>query len=191
MDKEQLSSFFSISLGIITPFIASPLIYSWYFDIGDLTQVILFPLLAILLPTLVGITVIALLCGWERAFLGIYIFVVLTGIFCVLSIGNKALIDSPTVKLHAVFYQESGFDLWFRENGTVKCKEVDMLSSTDKYGRYEIREDTIFLRNIDITYGLSEVNDTMYFKEDELVFRLDKEWRRILEGSMYIKKDIR
>ncbi|TXF88909.1 hypothetical protein FUA23_12685 [Neolewinella aurantiaca] len=189
MDREQISTFFSISLGIITPFVASPLVYNWYFDTSDLSMVILFPLLVILLPSIAFLTVINLLNGWKWPLFGNLLFPVLTGTFCVASIGNKVLKDSPTILLHARYYNEEGFDLYLRENMTVKCKEHSWVSSNDKYGTYRLRNDTVFLQGINVQYGLSEVSDTLYFKEDKLVFRLDKEWRSVLESAMYIEEN--
>lgn len=186
MDKEQLSTFFSIALGIITPFIASPIIYLWYFNESDLGLIILVPLIAILLPSIAFLTAINLQSGWKWALFGNLLFPALTAIFSLLAIGNKVLIDSPTVVLYAQFYNEEGFDLWLRENKTVKCREMDMLSSKDKYGTYKIKKDTLFLHGLNIEYGLSEVNDTLYFVEDRLVFRLDKEWRGVTESHMFI-----
>lgn len=189
MDKELLFTFFSIALGIITPFIATPIIYLWYFNDSDLGLVVLLPLIAILLPSIAFLTAVNLQSGWKWGLYGNLLFPLLTAIFSLFTIGDKVLKDSPTVILHAEFYNEEGFDLWLREDMTVKAKEITLMSTTDKYGTYKVKRDTLFLSSINIKHGFSEVNDTMYFKEDKLVFRLDKEWRNILESYMYIEKN--
>lgn len=179
----------SLLLGLSLSLYTSLLLYQFYFNVGNLFAVVLAPAALIFFVVLIIITVFSSIKRWEYPTVGFAVFVGMTFMLTSLSIINKILKDSPRVVLKATFYNESGFDLFLRENMTVKCTEKDILSTMDRYGKYELRGDTIILSNIDITYGLSEVTDTMIIKDDHLIFRLDKEWRRILEGQMYIEKN--
>jgi len=152
MDKEQLSTFFSIALGIITPFIATPVVYLWYFNESSVSLILLIPFTIILTFITMCLTGINLKNSWKWPLFGNLLFPVLTAIFSVACIGSKILKDSPTVMVQAGFYNREGFEIFLREDMTVKAIETTMISSNEKYGRYKISGDTVFLSGINIEY---------------------------------------
>jgi hypothetical protein len=188
----QMESFFtglSAFLGSLLACLVSPMLYQLYFDVVDLGTVIFFPFAVVLFFILLGTASLATIRSWAYPFIGVGVFLGLTIVFTPLSILHKTVLDSPRVVLAASFYNESGFDLFLRADMTVKCTEIDIFTHVEKYGTYQVLGDTIILKDIDIEYGLSEVQDTLLLSGDYLIFHLDREWRRILEGQMDIDKN--
>ena len=142
-----------------------------------------------MLLLLIGLTISNLFNSWKSSFIGVFLFVLLTAIFSTICIQYKNKKDAPVILLEASFNNRESFGLYLREDMTVKCTEGTLVSSIDKYGTYQIRGDTVILESINIEYGFSEVSDTMLIDGNRLMFRLDKEWRNVLESFMYIEKN--
>lgn len=152
-------------------------------------MIVILPAALTLLGLMLGISAYGRLRSWQYPHIGLVVFFGATLILTPLKILDKVLLDSPKVILEATFYEESGFNLFLREDGTVKITEIDMFSSLDKYGTYQLLGDKIILKDININYGLSEVQDTLIISGAGLDFRLDNEWRGILVGQMCLKKN--
>ncbi|MEM9930024.1 MAG: hypothetical protein AAF840_09410 [Bacteroidota bacterium] len=189
MRSEQLLYItFSSLIGLFVSSILSTIIYSYYFDYGSIGIFFLLPFGLFLFLIFLCLCFYADFKKWAYPYAGIWICLGATILLSSIQITHKTILDSPRILLKATFFNESGFDLYLREDWTVKATEIDMISSRDKYGTYQRIGDTIVLKDITINYGFSTVQDTLIVT-DQVLFRLDKEWRGVLEAGMHIERN--
>lgn len=105
--------------------------------------------------------------------------------FCLIFINQKSRDISP-IKYAVEFFWEEGIYIEFRENGTFKAINEDMLSAKLSYGKY-VQIDSKLILQDEVKFGLSTMNDTLIINQDGIAFTLDSLWR-VREGTMRYKR---
>jgi hypothetical protein len=162
--------------------------YNWWFSSYGLEVIFLIPILAIL----VTLHLILIYYSKDKGPKKYYSFSFLLGAYILLSmgfIGLKIVKDFPGVLLSAEYYNEEGFDIFLRRDGSVKAIERHLLHDKELYGKYKLVSDSIFLYDIDIAYGSIKVNDTLIYSGRGIIFKLDGMRRGISGGTMSVSRD--
>lgn len=105
----------------------------------------------------------------------------ITLLICVLFVINKIRNLSP-VLFSAKYFWEDGVDVEFRENRTFKALNHDIMSGEITYGRYELADSLIILKD-KLKFGMENMKDTLKISNEGITFTMEKPWR-INEGKM-------
>ena len=122
--------------------------------------------------------------GWATAF-------GLTFLITAVSVLYRTSRHLSPVKLRAEFYADEGFDLELRADGSAKATIYDWFEHDERYGKYTIARDSLFLHDLTLTYGSSRLRDTLLLRPGYLVFDLEGARRGISRDSMLIRLDRR
>jgi hypothetical protein len=105
----------------------------------------------------------------------------ITMLICILTALNKMRNLSP-VLISTKFYWEEGVDVEFRKNGTFKALNQQMLGGEISYGKYELKDSLIILKD-KLKFGMENMNDTLKVTNDGILFTMENPWR-INKGKM-------
>ena len=177
----------SVCLALLT----SAMIYEWYVEGLGLSFMLGAPVALFLSLLLVALSTVLYRRGDERWAYGWTTAFGLTCLFTVLSLLYRTSRHLSPVKLRAEFYYDEGFDLELRANGSAKATIYDWLEHDERYGKYTIARDSLFLHDLTLTYGSSRLRDTLLLRPGYLVFDLEGARRGISRDSMLIRLDRR
>ena len=92
-----------------------------------------------------------------------------------------------TVIYSVEYYWEEGVYLDFRENGTFRAKNTDIVSSSLSYGEYEKIDSFIILLD-KVEFGMSKMSDTLIVRDEGIYFTLESPWREISEATLFYSR---
>ena len=166
-------------------------VYEWYVEGLGLGFLVGAPVAVLLLLLLLVLTVSLHRRGDARWAYGLATAFGLTFLFTLLSLVYRTSRHLSPVKLRAEFYYDEGFDLELRADGSAKATIHAWFEHDERYGKYTIAGDSLFLRDLTVTYGSSRLRDTLLLRPGYLVFDLEGARRGISRDSMLIRFDRR
>jgi hypothetical protein len=118
----------------------------------------------------------------HKRFSGFFVWSIsIISLFLILTVIHSLRNWSP-VLISTKFYWEEGVDIEFRENRTYKAVNHDMFGGYLTYGRYELKDSTIVLKD-KLKFGMENMSDTLRVSKSGISFTMDVPWR-ISEGKM-------
>ena len=81
------------------------------------------------------------------------------------------------------FYWDEVIYMDFRENGTFKARNEDLVGGSISYGNYK-KVDSLLILMDEVKFGMSKLKDTLIIQNKGITFTLEKPWGKISQATM-------